>query len=252
MKLTPNVFKPKSVQKQVTVGMAGYDNPRENVDPHIKTKAISTKEITLSDGAAAGYVMNDASGVLTGGHTATAGSAGTEEDNWDLSGSTLSTSTGSYNIDLQTGSLVIGSVTADYITVNGSDIEAELILNTGSISLNTVHREDITGSDHSTLITEVGLNTAKVTYNDAALVALHTGSLTLNTGSLVTHATAIALNTGSAHTQGTDTTLGTGCVAVDHTGSQIDQVVNVCYGTGSTPPTASTTTEGTLFIQYIA
>jgi len=27
------------------IGQAGFDNPRENIDPHIKTKAISTKEI---------------------------------------------------------------------------------------------------------------------------------------------------------------------------------------------------------------
>lgn len=39
--------------------------------------------------------------------------------------------------------------------------------------------------------------------------------------------------------------------AADHGTAATDQVVNVCYGTGS-PPTASTTTEGTLFIQYTA
>ena len=37
----------------------------------------------------------------------------------------------------------------------------------------------------------------------------------------------------------------------DHLGSWIPMAVNVVYGTGS-PPTASNTTEGTLFIQYIA
>lgn len=26
-------------------GQAGYDNPRENIDPHIKTQVVSTKEI---------------------------------------------------------------------------------------------------------------------------------------------------------------------------------------------------------------
>ena len=47
------------------------------------------------------------------------------------------------------------------------------------------------------------------------------------------------------------TNLGTGCVAVDHGIAATDQVINVCYGTGS-PPAANTTTEGTLFIQYVA
>lgn len=27
----------------------GYDNPRENIDPHIKTKAVSTKEVDCTD-----------------------------------------------------------------------------------------------------------------------------------------------------------------------------------------------------------
>ena len=46
--------------------------------------------------------------------------------------------------------------------------------------------------------------------------------------------------------------LGSGCVALDHGGSEIAQVINVCYGTGSVPPTASSTTEGTLYCQYTA
>ncbi len=41
-------------------------------------------------------------------------------------------------------------------------------------------------------------------------------------------------------------------VASDHGTASTDQVVNVCYGTSETPPTASTTTEGSLYIQYTA
>ena len=48
------------------------------------------------------------------------------------------------------------------------------------------------------------------------------------------------------------TSLASGCVAADHGTAATDQVINVCYGTSATPPTASTTTEGTLYIQYIA
>lgn len=40
--------------------------------------------------------------------------------------------------------------------------------------------------------------------------------------------------------------------ARDHGAAATDEVVNVCYGTSDTPPTASTTTEGTLYIQYAA
>ena len=41
-------------------------------------------------------------------------------------------------------------------------------------------------------------------------------------------------------------------VAKDHGTGTTDQIVNVCYGTSETPPTASNTTEGTLYIQYTA
>lgn len=40
--------------------------------------------------------------------------------------------------------------------------------------------------------------------------------------------------------------------ARDHGPAATDEVVNVCYGTSATPPTASTTTIGTLYIQYTA
>lgn len=41
-------------------------------------------------------------------------------------------------------------------------------------------------------------------------------------------------------------------IVPDHGTASTDQVVNVCYGTSATPPTASTTTEGALYIQYTA
>jgi len=55
----------------------------------------------------------------------------------------------------------------------------------------------------------------------------------------------------TVHTQNTDTALGSGAVAADHGTAATDQIVNVCYGTGSAP-TASDTTEGTLFVKYTA
>ena len=41
-------------------------------------------------------------------------------------------------------------------------------------------------------------------------------------------------------------------VVSDHGTATTDQVVNVCYGTSSTPPSAGTVTEGALYIQYTA
>ena len=46
--------------------------------------------------------------------------------------------------------------------------------------------------------------------------------------------------------------LSTGTIITgDHGTDSTDEVVNVCYGTGN-PPTASTTTEGALFVKYTA
>jgi len=55
---------------------------------------------------------------------------------------------------------------------------------------------------------------------------------------------------GAAEITGT-ITLGAALVAIDHGSAATDQVVNVCYGTGS-PPAANTTTEGTLWVKYTA
>ena len=54
------------------------------------------------------------------------------------------------------------------------------------------------------------------------------------------------------HIRNEDVALGTGAVAKNHLSASTDQIINVCYGTGSTPPTASGTTEGALYIQYVA
>ena len=40
-----NAFSLTKASKATKQGDAGYDNPRENIDPHIKTQAISAKEI---------------------------------------------------------------------------------------------------------------------------------------------------------------------------------------------------------------
>lgn len=62
----------------------------------------------------------------------------------------------------------------------------------------------------------------------------------------------ISENTSARHTQNTDTALGSGAVAADHGTDSTDQIINVSYGTSATPPTASTTTEGSLYVQYTA
>ena len=41
-------FSPASPSKRTPLGVAGYDNARENIDPHIKTKVIDTSEGIIS------------------------------------------------------------------------------------------------------------------------------------------------------------------------------------------------------------
>jgi len=41
-------------------------------------------------------------------------------------------------------------------------------------------------------------------------------------------------------------------VVGDHGTGTTDEVINVSYGTSATPPTATDTTEGSIYIQYIA
>lgn len=47
-------------------------------------------------------------------------------------------------------------------------------------------------------------------------------------------------------------TMGGALIAADHGTGTTDEVINVSYGTSATPPTASTTTEGSIYIQYTA
>ncbi len=94
------------------------------------------------------------------------------------------------------------------------------------------------GSDHA----DVATNTA-ASHAQAHTIASH--SDTAVTGAELTAAES------ASHTQNTDTALGSGAVAADHGTASTDQIVNVSYGTGA-PPTASTTTEGSLFVKYTA
>jgi len=55
-----------------------------------------------------------------------------------------------------------------------------------------------------------------------------------------------AVSDGNVAYQGETVVVG------DHGTAATDEVVNVCYGTSATPPSAGTTTEGALYIQYTA
>ena len=70
-------------------------------------------------------------------------------------------------------------------------------------------------------------------------------------GGTVAHSATTGKTADDHHTQNEDTALGSGAVAKDHGTASTDQIINVSYGTGS-EPTASTTTEGSIYIKYTA
>jgi len=43
-----NMFKPSRSSKATPRGNSGYDNARENIDPHVKTKVVNAKEILIN------------------------------------------------------------------------------------------------------------------------------------------------------------------------------------------------------------
>lgn len=47
MKLKKDMFEPSSKNHKTKKGYSGYDNPRENIDPDIKTKVLRAKELVL-------------------------------------------------------------------------------------------------------------------------------------------------------------------------------------------------------------
>ncbi|MEA2112441.1 MAG: hypothetical protein U9P50_00500 [Patescibacteria group bacterium] len=149
-------------------------------------------------------------------------------------------------------------------TVNETDAYLLARVNhTGTQTASTISDFDTEVSNN----TDVVANTAKITYPSAdstklagieALAEVNNISdvnatdLTDGGDTTLHDHDGISENTSARHAQGTDTTLGSGAVAQDHGTGTTDQIVNVCYGTSATPPTASTTTEGSLYIQYIA
>lgn len=71
------------------------------------------------------------------------------------------------------------------------------------------------------------------------------GSTSTISGSIIVTGSIMNDSTGSFIS-------GSQVVVGDHAAASTDMVVNICYGTSGTPPTASDTTEGTLYVQYTA
>ena len=131
-----------------------------------------------------------------------------------------------------TTNLSIGNKTATGIDVNSSDGTNATLPEADTTNAGLL------GSDKWN---EIVANTTKISYNSTASTKLGT----IEGSADVTDATNVVSSLSAA-------TLTGALTAADHGTAATDQVVNVCYGTSATPPTASTTTEGSLYVQYTA
>lgn len=92
-------------------------------------------------------------------------------------------------------------------------------------------------------------------YDDAAVEITAAGNLDITKH----NASTIGLKLGGTHVTASAAEINqldgnaftAAATAADHGAAATDEIINVCYGTGD-PPTANTTTIGTLFIKYVA
>lgn len=102
---------------------------------------------------------------------------------------------------------------------------------------------------------EVEANNSKVSYPGSAsateLNILDGATLTTTELNYVDGVTSAIQTQLNAKVDLSGDTMTGALIAADHGTAATDQVINVCYGTGS-PPTANTTTIGTLFVKYTA
>jgi len=127
--------------------------------------------------------------------------------------------------------LSVGTKTATTMDVNSSDGTNATLVEADTTNAGLL------GADKWD---EIVANTNKISYNSTASTKLGT----IEESADVTDATNVVSALSAA-------TLTGALTAADHGTAATDQVVNVCYGTGS-PPTANTTTIGSLFVKYTA
>lgn len=240
-----NAFKPVRVPKLTPLGSAGYDNPRENIDPHIKTKVVSTKELTLSDGSVAGYVMNSASGVLSGGHAGGVGG--------DVSkvGTPVNDQVGVWTGD--------GTIEGDAdLTFDGSNLSVGGNIVVGG----TVDGVDIAGRDHAAVslnasATTGGFSLATQEISARAATNAQTGYATAAHIAAIEANTSHAGDNSQAHSDyllnsGADVAVGPLTITADNSTADQAYVPMILYNTDETPPAASGFPVGTLYVQYTA
>lgn len=185
---------------------------------------------------------------------------------------------GSLAVDVANLVDVSGSLATD--VANLASLSGSVADNTTAIGLNTTHRGDATGADHSDIVTAVGLNTAKDTNvttnitvveaptnvdiqssdgsNDTIAAADVTNAGVMTTTMYDEHVvnTAHALDNTQAHTDyllNSAADIGVGLsLTGDLTASGSAAVHNILFDTAETPPAASGFPIGSIYVQYTA
>jgi len=246
-----NAFNPPRRPKPVAQGNAGYDNPRENIDPHIRTKAVSTKEVTLSDGTGAGYVMNDANGVLSGGNAGGGGGTGDVTAAVNLTDETLTQGDGGAK-GIKTTTVTAAQVAANTLKISYTDAAA--------VGLNTAKNTNVSTnlSAGTRTATTIDVNSSDGT--NATLVEADTTNAGIlgsdKWDEIVANSVHSADNT-QAHTDyllnsGADSAVGPLTITADNSTADQAYVPMILYNTDENPPAASGFPVGTLYVQYTA
>lgn len=205
-------------------GGGSYDNPRENIDPHVKTHVLNTVEvlsnkIKLRDGTGAGFVKNDVNGVLSGGNTGGGGGSGSmttvKEGGVQLGGADIVTL--DFNGD-------------DFNLTESPDTEVNVTVNDGGIDHTGI--ANIGSNTHAQIDTAVTASTNHIADNSQA----HSDYL---------------INNGDDTTSGKITANNMEIVGDNNT-NDTSYMGMVLHGTDSSPPTASNYPHGTIYLQYAA
>lgn len=169
------------------------------------------------------------------------------EGNLSITGSQVSDFNASVNSN---GSVVSNTTHRGTTTGNPHSVLATEITdfdtevnNNGSVVLNTTHRIG-DGSDHA----DVASNTSNIVTLSGVVVSVSGAGATHEADSSDPHGATLTQTNISSTGLISGTTLT--AVVGDHGTNTNPELVNTVYSSGSTPPTASTTTEGTLFVQY--
>jgi len=212
----------------------------------IADNVVDEANLKVSNSPTNDYVLTADDGVSGGLKWASAGGVGTVTSVAAGDGMDFTTITASGTVTLGTP----GTLNADTVSTVTSTSHTHTI--TCGISDNNIVQIDSASvaDNEYARFTANGLESRSTTEvkSDLALAASDISDFDTE----VSNNTDVSANTGARHTQNTDTALGSGAVAADHGTATTDQIINVCYGTSATPPTASTTTEGALYIQYTA